>query len=210
VKALLKLKYIKLEDVAIELDCKVSDIVHFAAHGVIQVGLPYQSDGFSLDHIRGIETVEGFTFLDNYIEIEDGYSGFAFIDSGYLLDAEQNEVCRFTSLTLDDGRNIGFAPTEDSSSWQHFVLNGVPNSKLYMLQNDFKNLKQFLKSDNDKVFLANKERESMLKIIHALAKNCYKYPNRGALQEMLDDFQRSGNGVSEKTLKKYLDEADAL
>ncbi len=56
----------------------------------------------------------------------------------------------------------------------------------------------------------NRERESLLKIILALAKNSYKYPYHGCLKEIVEDFERNNNGVSEKTLKKYLDEADRL
>jgi hypothetical protein len=58
--------------------------------------------------------------------------------------------------------------------------------------------------------LSSRKYDSMLKIIHALAHNGYKYPNHGALKEMIDDFERNGNGVSEKTLKRYLDEFDKL
>ena len=58
--------------------------------------------------------------------------------------------------------------------------------------------------------LTNKERESIVKIIHALAKNGYKYPNHGALAEIVRDFQTNHNGVSENTLTKYLKEFDSL
>lgn len=58
--------------------------------------------------------------------------------------------------------------------------------------------------------LTDKERESMVKIIHSLAENGYRYPSHGSIKEMLDDFELNGNGVSEKTLKKYLDEFDKL
>lgn len=58
--------------------------------------------------------------------------------------------------------------------------------------------------------LLNKERDTMVKIIHALAKNGYKYPSHGSLKEMIDDFERNDNGVSEKTLKKYLDDFNSL
>lgn len=58
--------------------------------------------------------------------------------------------------------------------------------------------------------VTEKERDSMLKIILALAHNGYKYPSHGAVKEMLRDFQIHENGVSENTLNKYLKEADKL
>jgi len=66
-----------------------------------------------------------------------------------------------------------------------------------------------INENKDKV-LKSKERETMVKIIHALAKNGYKYPERSTLKAMVQDFEINGNGVSEKTLKKYLDEFDNL
>lgn len=58
--------------------------------------------------------------------------------------------------------------------------------------------------------LNNKERESLIKIIYALAKNGYKYPNHGALSDIVRDFQANNNGVTENTLTKYLKEFDSL
>lgn len=58
--------------------------------------------------------------------------------------------------------------------------------------------------------LKPKERETMIRIIHALAKNGYKYPTHGSLKDIVDDFHRNLNGASETTLKKYLDEFSTL
>ena len=59
--------------------------------------------------------------------------------------------------------------------------------------------------------LDKRERETMIKIIHALAKNGYKYPSHGALNEIMKDFQLHGNGVaSENTLTKYLKDFEGL
>ena len=58
--------------------------------------------------------------------------------------------------------------------------------------------------------LADKERESLIKIIYALAKNGYKYPERSALADILKDFELNKNGVSENTLTKYLKAFDSL
>lgn len=58
--------------------------------------------------------------------------------------------------------------------------------------------------------LADKERETLVKIIHALAKNGYKYPTHGAVKEIVNDFELHDNGVSEKTLVKYLKEFNEL
>ena len=55
-----------------------------------------------------------------------------------------------------------------------------------------------------------KERISMIKIIHALAKNGYRYPSHGSIKEMVEDFQKNNNGVDEKTLAKYLNEFDSI
>ena len=58
--------------------------------------------------------------------------------------------------------------------------------------------------------LNDSERKSMIKIMHALAKNGYKYPNHGALADIVKDFQTYNNGVTENTLTKYLKEFDRL
>lgn len=58
--------------------------------------------------------------------------------------------------------------------------------------------------------LLTRERETMVRIIHALAKNGYRYPNHGTIKEIVSDFRMVGNGVSEKTLMKYLKEFDWL
>jgi hypothetical protein len=55
-----------------------------------------------------------------------------------------------------------------------------------------------------------RERETMIKIIHALAKNGYKYPEHGSVKDILSDFERNNNGVVENTLSKYLKEFDTL
>lgn len=58
--------------------------------------------------------------------------------------------------------------------------------------------------------LIGSERESLIKIIHALARNAYKYPSHGSLKDIMHDFELNDNGVSEKTLVKYLNEFDKL
>lgn len=58
--------------------------------------------------------------------------------------------------------------------------------------------------------LSSIERKTTVKIIHALAKNGYKYPSHGALAEIVRDFQTNDNGVTENTLTKYLKEFDSL
>jgi hypothetical protein len=78
----------------------------------------------------------------------------------------------------------------------------------YALEKEFYTPKvEILKQSQD---LKPRERETMIKIINALATNGYKYPSHGSLKEIVEDFERNNNGVSEKTLKKYLDEFDTL
>ena len=64
-------------------------------------------------------------------------------------------------------------------------------------------------NDNEDVVgksFSERERETMVKIIHALAKNGYKYPQRGALNDIIKGFQSNDNGVCENTLRKYLND----
>lgn len=68
-------------------------------------------------------------------------------------------------------------------------------------------------NDNEDVAgksLSVRERETMVKIIHALAKNGYKYPQPGTLTDIINDFDFNNNGVCENTLRKYLKEFDSL
>jgi hypothetical protein len=52
------------------------------------------------------------------------------------------------------------------------------------------------------------ERNSMLKIIAGLARSGYKFPKRGSKAEIHNDLQFLGISLDEKTLSKYLDQAE--
>lgn len=56
--------------------------------------------------------------------------------------------------------------------------------------------------------LSTNERNTMLRVIAALAVSGYKYPGHGKKAEMLADFDRNGMAVDEKTLTKYLKQAE--
>lgn len=205
--AISQLKYLKLDYASKILCCDVDNIIHFGAHGIIRIGLPYRVDSFCPDKIF-INSNNEMKY--ELVEMVEDYKGFAFLDSGYLLDCEMYEKCKFTSLTLEDGRIIIFEPKDDSSHWKQFVLNGMDKGNLYLLQEDYKKLKSHLNSKTVEQPIKDTERRTMIKIIHSLAKNGYKYPSHGSLKDMLIDFERNENGVSEKTLKKYLDEFSSL
>jgi hypothetical protein len=83
---------------------------------------------------------------------------------------------------------------------------GFPKQELDQFIQDQLNPKNKIES----TAINSVERDSMIKIIHALAKNGYRYPTHGSMIEMVKDFQLNSNGVSEKTLKKYLDEFNSL
>ena len=191
-------KYIPLPQVAEILNCSIEDIIHWGANGATRIGIPYESHTFDPPHIIHE------TDLNQLLE---DYRGFAFIFSGDLFNAELDGHCTFNSLGLTDGRAINFMPT--TSEWVRYRDKGFEFSQLFMRIEELEELQAKLNNSINKP-LADKERESLIKIIHALATNGYKYPRRGALAEMIEDFEKNKNGVSENTLTKYLKEFDSL
>ncbi len=194
-------KYFPLPKAAEILNCTVEDIVHWGATGIVKIGIPYESDGFNPPHIYD-ET--------NLNKLLPDYMDFAFIDKGYLFNSEFYGRCTFSSLELPDGRSIMFCPSENEfSEWKKYADKGFELSQLFIRTDELNELLAYKKNTADKP-LSEKERETMIKIIHALAKNGYKYPQRGALTDILKDFESNENGVSENTLTKYLKEFDNL
>lgn len=96
----------------------------------------------------------------------------------------------------------------------YYPARGLPDDSILVVRTkelrDFESKLKRLDNETYGSSVPDKERESMLKIILALAKNGYSYPNHGTLKDMVDDFELKNNGVSEKTLKKYLDQATRL
>lgn len=114
----------RLDKAAEILNCTIDDIVHWAAHGETRIGIPYSSDSFNPPYVYdGAE-------LNKCLE---DYSGFAFIDRGYLVGAEMQGNCSFTSLELDDGRTILFKPDEsEGSEWHKYVQVGIKLDRLFI------------------------------------------------------------------------------
>lgn len=118
-----------------------------------------------------------------------------------LIDALNKMVNDNTELL----RRLNEATPQD---WVHLAIEkeiAIPWLS-WAVDNQYLSIKKN-KSENK---ASSRERETMLKIIYAIAKNGYKYPERSTLNAMVKDFEIHCNGVSEKTLKKYLDEFDAL
>ncbi len=57
-------------------------------------------------------------------------------------------------------------------------------------------------------YISANERNTMLRIIAALSVGGYRYPSRGSQAEMLRDFQANGMAIDDKTLSKYLKQAE--
>lgn len=94
---------------------------------------------------------------------------------------QDKNICSIT--WLDDAKNKGYVPADI-----------FPPTE--------KNVGTTTETD-----LSDREKTSLLKIIAGLAAGGYRYPSRGALTDMIKDFEKNGCGVIENTLSKYLKEA---
>lgn len=127
------------------------------------------------------------------------------LDSELILvyELRTNKAEDKKQLTPQDGMEVS-AYLKDIIDWINAKKKQNPN-----FEDKFFTVTHTLKAEK-RTDLRDRERETMIKIIHALAKNGYKYPSRGSLKDMIDDFEKNCNGVSEKTLTKYLNEFDRL
>jgi hypothetical protein len=154
-------KYFSLPKAAEILKCNVEDIIHWGAIGAVKIGFPYESDGFDPPQIYDENDLN--KHLPDYMD-------FAFIDRGYLFNAELNGRCTFSSLELTDGRAILFHPSENEfSEWVKYAKNGFEFSQLFMRIEELNELQANENSSIEKP-LSNIERETLLVIIAALAK----------------------------------------
>ena len=153
-------KYYSLPKVAEILNCSIEDIIHWGATGLVKIGIPYQSDGFEPPHIYD---------EDELNKLLPDYMGFAFIESGYLFNAELTGRCTFNTLCLSDGRLIVFPPSECKfSECVKYSSQGLVFSQLFMRIEELNEI-QSNNYDISPKPLSNIERDTLLIIIGALA-----------------------------------------
>jgi hypothetical protein len=156
-------------------------------------------------------------FLDSSWRDADLPSSFAFGDDEDYFRGDEMVEKKVHHLKLVESklRNIykqwinALTPHSDRNKPSYYIEWALSKG-IYIDWQDWATKEGFVNSKENNPTINNRERETMLKIIHALAKNGYSYPERNAMQSMILDFERNGNGVSESTLRKYLKEFDTL
>ncbi len=120
----------------------------------------------------------------------------------HVVDAFKNKIDRLT--------RIWESGTHEKRNPPIYYVEWALSKKIEIPWLDYVVSKGFIKlqsANKPTESLETRERNTMLKIIVALAVGGYRYPARGSKTEMLADFQLNGTSVDEKTLTKYLEQA---
>lgn len=132
-------KYLSLAKAAKILNCDVEDIVHWASHDKTKIGIPFQANGFEPEIVIYDPNCPDLALN---VELENNYSGFGFVDPGYLINAELTGVCTFNCLNLEDGRSITFPPDDSEFSYAYrYATIGFAIDKLFMRTEELDKLK---------------------------------------------------------------------
>lgn len=216
----IKREFYSPQDAAELIDISLSDLWHLIEIGRIKASIRRNivnsNIGLNDEITVGDYIEELFTFLiPSEIALEIASKGKAVTNKALIRLAHPREI---KAIDMESGGEVIFL--SDASD---IGLDGefeITRDDLVITQSDIDSyLRQHNKLDEiknwtpEKAALVEKElstieRNSMLRIIAALAVGGYKYPAHGSKAEMFADFDRHGISVDEKTLTKYLKQAE--
>jgi hypothetical protein len=142
--------YYRLSEAAELLGCSVNDLIHWAVNGHTRLGVLYTSDGFYPEAVLHPKYPG---------EVVLHYNGFAYVDRGYLVDAERTGHFAFTSVELPDGRTVLINPGKD----QHPVIEATID-ELFILEHEFNVLREQVNLRTERRTRPTTDRDSELQL----------------------------------------------
>lgn len=215
---LLEREYYKIVDIAKELECTPDDLIHWAAHGKIRLGMLVSiSLGFD-DKSAGYRFFESNKFNSEIDAVFVDYAGFIYLFPDHFRELEVSGETVVTSFELITGEGVLIFPVtlydHDKKSFQIPSYERLTTALTYIHRSDLESLlKQGLHNKTKTSELTSTEETTYLNIIGGLLslltdgaeapgrakKPTYVYEN-AIISDLLERFPGK-QGIAKRTLE---------